>query len=123
MSANVERYLETVGITDELAGLYSPEQIGVAERLNRTLLESPKALMAHKGLPNQDWAEAVECAAYIRSRTPTSAIRGNKTPLELWSGQKPDISFFKVFWCMAYADVPDTQRQKLEKKAMNCLTA
>ena len=70
-------------------------------------------MMFHSGLLDTFWAEAVECAAYIRNRTPTSAIKGNKTPLEVWSKKKSDVSHLKVFGCVAYAHVPDAQRQKL----------
>ena len=97
---------------------YSPDQNGVAERMNRTLLESARSMMVHPGLLDKFWAEAVDCVAYIRNRTPTSAIKCNKTPLEFWSGRKPDILHLKVFGCTAYTHAPDTQRQKLEKKAM-----
>ena len=86
---------------------YSPEQNGVPERMNRTLLESARSMMFQAGLPDRFWAEAVECAAYIRNRTSMSAIKGNKTPLEVWSGKKPDVSHLKVFGCMAYTHVPD----------------
>ena len=48
----------------------------------------------------------------------TSAIKGNKTPLEVWSGKKPNVSHLKLFGCMVYAHVPDAQRQKLDKKAV-----
>ena len=58
----------------------------------------------------------MKCAAYIRNRTTMSAIKGSKTPLEVWNGEKPDVSHLKVFGCMAYAHVPDAQRQKVEKK-------
>ena len=64
------------------------------------------------------WAEAVEAASYVRNRTPTSALKGNKTLFQAWSGRKPDVSNLKVFGCIAYAHVPDTQRQKLHQKAV-----
>ena len=86
--------------------------------MNKSLLKSARSMMDHTGLPNRFWTEAVECAAYIRNRTPTSAIKGNKTPLEGWTGKKPDVSHFKVFGCMVYAHVSDAQRQKLDKKAV-----
>ena len=60
----------------------------------------------------------METASYIRNRTPTSALEGNKTPFETWSGRKPDVSKLKVFGCIAYAHVPDAQRQKLDQKAV-----
>ena len=72
----------------------------------------------HAGLPDKFWAGTMECAAYSRNHIPLSAIKGNKTPLEVWSGKKPDVSHLKVFGCMAYEHVPDTQKQKLDKKAL-----
>ena len=75
-------------------------------------------MMVHTGLPNRFWAEAVECAAYIRNHPRTSAIKGNKTALKVWSGKNPDVSHLKVFGCMAYTYVLDAQRQKPGKKAV-----
>ena len=93
--------------------LYSPEHNGVAEQKNKAFLEPAQSMMFHSGLLDTFWAEAVQCAAYIRNRTPTSAIKGNKTPLEVWSEKRSDVSHLKVFGCVAYAHVPDAQRQKL----------
>ena len=118
LSTDFETYLKKKGIQHELSVPYSPQQNGVAERMNRTLVETARSMLAHAGLPDTYWAEAVETAAYIRNRVPTSAISGNKTPLEVWSEKKPDVSHLKVFGCMAYAHVPDVQRQKLDKKAV-----
>ena len=86
--------------------------------MNKTLLKSAQSMMVHAGLPYKFWAEPVECAAYIRNHTSTSAIKGNKTLLEVWNGKKPDFSHLTVFGCMAYTHVPDARRQKLDKKAM-----
>ena len=118
LSKEFRSYLKSRGIHHELTVPYSPQQNGVAERMNRTLLETARSMMAHAGLPGKYWAEAVETASYIRNRTPTSALDGNKTPLEAWSGRKPNVSNMKVFGCIAYAHVPDTQRQKLDQKAV-----
>ena len=81
-------------------------------------MESARSMMAHAGLPDKYWAEAVECAAYIRNRTPTTTFKESKIPLEVWSGRKPNISHLKVFGCMAYAHIPDSQRNKLDKKTV-----
>ena len=56
---------------------HTPEQNGVVERTNCTLMESAPAMIAHAGLSNQYWAEAIVAAAYVCNRTPTTAI---KTP-------------------------------------------
>ena len=74
--------------------------------------------MVRTGLRDKFLAEAVECAAYIRNPTRTFATKGNKSPLDSWSGKKPDILHLNVFRCMAYTHVPDAQKKKLDKKAM-----
>ena len=118
LSKEFRSYLKSRGIHHELTVPHSPQQNGVAERMNRTLLETARSMMAHAGLSEKYWAEAVEAASYIRNRTSTSALDGNKTPLQAWSGRKPDVSNLKVFGCIAYAHVPDTQRRKLDQKAV-----
>ena len=97
---------------------YSPQQNGVAERMNRTLMESARAMIAHAGLPNSYWGEAVATAAYVRNRMPTTAIKNNQTPYERWYGRKPNVNHLRMFGCVAYAHVPDSERQKLDKKAV-----
>ena len=84
--------------------------------MNRTLMASARAMIAHASLPNEYWAEAVATAAYLRNRT-TSALKEEKTPYEKWYKRKPDISHLKVFGCVSYARIPDCERRKLDKKA------
>ena len=86
--------------------------------MNRTLMESARAMITHAGLPNRYWAEAVATAAYIRNRAPTAAIKSGATPYERWYGRKPKVSHLKVFGCTAYAHVLDAERRKLDKKAV-----
>ena len=107
ISKTFEEYLKEKGIHHELTVPNSPEQNGVAERMNRTLVEMARSMIAHARLSNSYWAEAIATAAYIRNRVPTSA-------------RKPDISNLKVFGCMAYAHIPDNERRKLDKKAIKC---
>ena len=54
-----------------------PQQNGVTERMNRILVESTRAMIAHAALPNNYWEEAIATAAYIRNRAPTTAIKPN----------------------------------------------
>eukprot|EP00795_Rhopilema_esculentum_P009748 gene9748-biopygen2709 len=83
--------------------------------MNRTLVESAKAMMNHAGLSKTFWAEAVNTAAYIRNRVITSA--SGQRPYEKWYGKPPDVSHFRVFGCIAYAHIPGAERRKLDKKA------
>ena len=113
VSKEFEAYLKSKRIFHEV----SPEQNGVAERMNRTLMESARSMLSHAGLSNKYWAEAVATAAYIRNRIPTAAIKEEQTPYECWYGKRPNVSHLKVFECMAFAHIPDAQRQKLDKKS------
>ena len=85
--------------------------------MNRTLVESARSMIAHAGLSNIFWAEAISTAAYVRNCLPTMALKENETPYERWYGKKPDVSHLRVFGCMAYAHVPDGERRKLDKKS------
>ena len=118
LSGEFKEYLKSKGIRHELTVPHSPQQNGVAERMNRTLIESARTMIAHAGLPNSYWAEAVATAAYVRNRMPTTAIKNDQTPYERWYGRKPNVSHLRVFGCVAYAHVPDSERQKLDKKAV-----
>ena len=56
-------------------------------------------------------------AAYLKNRTSTSALHGNTTPHQKWSERKPDVCHLRVFGCIAYAHIPNCDRQKLDTKA------
>ena len=84
MSSEFEEFLKSKGIKHETSVVYSPQQNGVSERMNRTLLESAKAMMYHAGLSTSFWAEAVNTAAYTRNRVTTTST--GQTPYERWYG-------------------------------------
>ena len=102
-------------IKHETSVAHCPQQNGVAERMNRTLLDSARAMVYHAKLSKVFWAEAVNTAAYIRNRVVTST--SGKTSYERWYGRISDVSHFRVFGCIAYAHVPETERRMLDKKA------
>ena len=97
-----QTYLKSKGIKHQLSIPHTPEQNGVAERMNTTIVESARAMMSHANLPSSFWAEAVATAVYVRNRSESSALRENMTPFERWYGRKPDVSHFRVFGCRAY---------------------
>ena len=102
MNNDFENYLRECGIKRQLAVPYTPQQNGVAERANRTLVEMARAMLIHSGLNEHFWAEALKTAVYIRNRT-TTKILCDKTPFEVWNGYKPTISHLKVFGAKAIA--------------------
>jgi len=96
VSKEFNQFLEAEGIKREFSVEYTPQQNGVAERANRTLEEMARCLLLQSGGPTSLWAEAVNTAAFLRNRCPSRAT-GDKTPLELWCGNKPDVKILKTF--------------------------
>ena len=94
----------------------SPEQNGVAERLNRILMDKARAMVARAGLSKRFWAEAVNMANYLRNCSPCQSLRGHVTPYEAWHGKKPDIAHLRTFGCIAYARIPERKCTKLDDK-------
>ncbi|GKV28505.1 hypothetical protein SLEP1_g37549 [Rubroshorea leprosula] len=96
----------------------TPQQNGVAERMNRTLLERARCMLSNAGLSKDFWAEAINHASYLVNRSPSTTIR-LKTPEELWSGSPADYSQLRIFGCPVYAHVRD---DKLEPRAVKDVT-
>ena len=100
-SKAVQNYLREQGIEQELTVPHAPEQNGVAERANRTLIERARTQLIGAGLPAKLWAESLNTAVYLANRSPTRSLE--KTPYEAWHGMKPDLSNLRAFGCLAYA--------------------
>ena len=75
-----------------------PQSNGVAERMNRTLLEKARCLRLTVGLSKGFWAEALSTAVHIINRIMCSAIDG-KIPQEKWSGRAVYLDYFRIFGC------------------------
>ena len=119
-STEFDRYLKKEGIEHQYTIPKTPEQNGVSERLNRTLVESIRSMIADSKLPHRFWAEALSTAAYLINRSPTRAL-DNMTPFEAWYGKKPNVDHLRVFVCSAYTHVPKDERKKLDPKAKKCI--
>ncbi|CAI7745633.1 unnamed protein product [Closterium sp. NIES-54] len=94
-------WLKGHGITHEFSTPYTPQQNGAAERLNHTLMESARSLLSHAHAEKHWWGEAVTLATWIHNRCVTKALP-NKTPLEGWSGTKPDVTDLRTFGYTCY---------------------
>ncbi|GJZ70785.1 putative ribonuclease H-like domain-containing protein [Tanacetum coccineum] len=86
------------GIRRDYSNARTPQQNGVAERKNRTLIEAARTMLADSKLPTMFWTEAVSTACYVLNRVLVTSPH-NKTPYELLSGKVPNISHFKPFGC------------------------
>ncbi|GJR17818.1 ribonuclease H-like domain-containing protein [Tanacetum coccineum] len=82
----------------KITGKRTPQQNGVSERKNRTLIEAAKTMLADSFLPTTFWAEAVNTACYVQNRVLVTKPH-NKTPYELLHGRPPSISFMRPFGC------------------------
>ncbi|KAL3830794.1 hypothetical protein ACJIZ3_019596 [Penstemon smallii] len=98
----------------------TPQQNGVAERMNRTLTERARTMRMQSGLPKMFWAEAVNIAAYLINRSPSVPLE-HKIPEEVWSGKDVKLSHLKVFGCIAYVHISDHGRNKLDPKSKKCI--
>ncbi|GJY94295.1 putative ribonuclease H-like domain-containing protein [Tanacetum coccineum] len=86
------------GIKREFVVARTPQQNGVAERKNRTLIEAARTMLADSKLPTTFWAEAVNTACYVQNKVLVIKPH-NKTPYELFLGRKPALSFMRPFGC------------------------
>ncbi|RZB46408.1 Retrovirus-related Pol polyprotein from transposon TNT 1-94, partial [Glycine soja] len=103
------------GIKKELTVHHTPQQNGIAERKNITIVEMAQSMLQHKNLPKNLWAEVVSTTIYILNRSPTKVVL-NMTPYEAWFNRKPTVDHFKVFGCVAYSHIPKENREKLDEK-------
>ncbi|KAH9765484.1 hypothetical protein KPL70_001889 [Citrus sinensis] len=93
---------------------HTPQQNGLAERKNRTLMDKERCMLIQSKLPMSLWVETLSTACYIVNRSPSSRINF-RTPIELWTGKPTDYSNLRVFGCPAYAH---TKQGKLEPRAL-----
>ncbi|GJY34802.1 putative ribonuclease H-like domain-containing protein [Tanacetum coccineum] len=94
----MNEFCEMKGIRREFSVARTPQQNGVAERKNRTLIEAARTMLADSKLPTTFWAEAVNTACYVQNRVLVIKPH-NKTPYELFLGRKPALSFMRPFGC------------------------
>ncbi|GJS04798.1 ribonuclease H-like domain-containing protein [Tanacetum coccineum] len=95
---NMLEFCGNKGIKQEYSSARTPQQNGVAKRMNRTLIKAARTMLAESLLPTTFWAEAVSTACYIFNKVRVTKPQ-NKTPYELLFGHKPIISYIKPFGC------------------------
>ena len=120
ISDEFESYLKKEGIIHQRTVRKTPEQNGVAERFNRTVVEAIRSMLSESGLPKKFWAEALATATYLRNRSPTKAVSG-MTPIEAWSGVKPNVTHLRVFGSLCFSHIPKDERKKLDFKAQEAI--
>ena len=119
-STAARKEFHTRGIVLLTSVPYSPQQNGVAERKNRTLVEATRALLRTASLPKRFWQYAMATAVHVTNRLPSTANDG-RSPYQLWNGTTPDIKYMRTFGCQAYPYVPKQKRRKMDDRATSCI--
>nr|GFB11726.1 retrovirus-related Pol polyprotein from transposon TNT 1-94 [Tanacetum cinerariifolium] len=95
------KFFDEVSITQQFSTARTPQQNGVVERRNQTLVEAARTMLTFANLPSFFWAEAIATACFTQNRSIIHK-RFDKTPYELINKRKPNIKFFRVFGCRCY---------------------
>nr|GFC37316.1 integrase, catalytic region, zinc finger, CCHC-type, peptidase aspartic, catalytic [Tanacetum cinerariifolium] len=104
-------YFDSVGISHQMSSVRTPQQNGVVEQRNRTLVEAARIMLIFSCAPLFLWAEAIATACFTQNYS-IIHCRFNKTPYELINGRKPDISFLHAFGALCY---PKNDREDIGK--------
>lgn len=115
-----QQYCRGKGIQLEYTVPYTPEQNGVSERLNRTIMDKARAMIEDSEMSKEMWNEAVLTAVYLINRSPTAALTENQTSYERWHGQKPDVAKLRIFGSKAFCLIPKVKRKKLDSRSQLC---
>jgi transposase InsO family protein len=115
-SQETTQFLQEQNVRQELTVPYCPEQNGVTERDNRTIVEAARSMLHSRDIPLRFWGEAVQIATYILNRTYTR-LNPDMTPYEAWFGIRPSLAHTKIFGCDAYIHVLKEKRSKLQSKS------
>lgn len=114
-SREFEEFCKNEGIKRQLTAAYTPQQNGMAERRNQTIMNLVRSTMTERKMPNEFWEEGVKWITYVLNRSSASAVQ-DQTPEEAWSGVKPNVQQFKVFGCIGHFHIPEAKRVKLDDK-------
>ena len=110
-STDFSSFCEANGIIHKMSAPYTPQQNGLAERKNRTLLDLVNEMILNAKLPNNLWGEALLTTCYVHNRIPSTKFK--VSPYELWKWRKPNLSYLRVWGCLAFYRVTDPKRIKL----------
>jgi hypothetical protein len=114
-NSQIECFLEDEGIRHEFSSPYTPQQNGVVERKNRTLLDMARTMLDEYKTPDRFWAEAINTACYSINRLYLHRIL-KKTSYELLTGKKPNVSYFRVFGSKCFILVKRGRKSKFAPK-------
>jgi transposase InsO family protein len=113
----VEEYLEEEGIEHDFSAPYTPQQNVVVERKNMTLIDMAIMMLGEYKTRERFWSEAVNTACHAINRLYLHRLL-KKTPYEFLTGNKPNVSYFRVFGSKCYILVKKGRHSKFAPKAV-----
>lgn len=117
-NAEMDTFLRNQGIQRRLSVVRTPQQNGVAERFNRTLVEMARCLLLQSNLSDMFWADAVATACHLRNRCPSRSINGD-TPYQRWFNRdKMSLNYLRAFGSTVYVLDKDPAKGKLSDRSM-----
>ena len=111
------KFLERRGICAQYTMSGTPQQNGVSERRNRTLMDMVRSMLSKSTVPVSLWMYALKTAMYLLNRVPSKAVQ--KTPFELWTGRKPSLRHLHVWGCQAEVRIYNPQEKKLDARTIS----
>jgi transposase InsO family protein len=106
-------FYRDVRIKRDLTTPYNPQQNGVAERKNRTIMEAVKTMIHDQDISMQLWAEVARTTVYVQNRLSHSEL-GFKTLEEMYIGENLEVIRLKIFGCPVFVHIPKGKRTKLD---------
>ncbi|KAL3638973.1 Beta-galactosidase 8 [Castilleja foliolosa] len=124
LNEKMRSFFQENGLIHQTSCPNTPQQNGIAERKNRTILEKTRALLFDSGVPTNFWPEAVATSVYLLNRLPTK-ILDFKTPSNYFQTMtdkiiKPSLPP-KIFGCTVFVHIPKSNRSKLDPCALKCV--
>ena len=119
LNVKLQDYFKKEGIKTQTTVGYAPEQNGVAERKNRTLVEAARTMLIDSGLPKYLWTEAINEANYNLNRVLSK--NNTNSAFEKFYSKTQTFNDFHEFGSQVYVMIPDVYRKKLDIKARSCL--
>jgi transposase InsO family protein len=108
--------LRKLGIKHERTNIYSPQMNGVAERFNRTLMDSVRTILIAAELSGEWWAEVASAGTYLKNRSPHSGVDG-EIPDELFYGRKPSVGHLRKIGSLCFIYDESRPRSKLQPRS------
>ena len=121
LSTEFMSHLDSNGTQHQLTTAYTPQQNGLAERLNGTLIDLVRSMLSHKQVSKRFWAEALATSVYVRNRVTSRALPVSTTPHHIWMKSTPNVGHLRVFGSKCWYTLPKLELRKLDLRAREAM--